>query len=238
MTGPIFKWFGSKWLSSNRLPAPEHDFIFEPFAGGAGYSLRHAAKRVVIWETNPQLLVLWSWLIGWAESSDILDIPVGLPIGHDIRSLGLSYGQGLLLKHWQRTNNFGNCWTVSPWGNLPGQWTENTRSRVAAEVHEVKHWKLADPEYDRIGTYFFDPPYQLNYRYGYKAFDYEALANRVRSLPTGSQSIVCEARCPKTGAAPDWLPFVDWERRITSRRKASEHHHSREMIYTKSGESE
>ncbi|HWA29158.1 MAG TPA: hypothetical protein VG734_26140 [Lacunisphaera sp.] len=231
MTGPLFKWFGSKWLSAKRLPPPEHELVIEPFAGSAGYSLRHASRRVQIWEDNFNLLILWAWLIGPARTAEILEIPLGTPVGTDIRTLGLSQGQSLLLKHWQRTNNYGDCWTVSPWGNLPGQWTANTRARVADEVHEVKHWKLAAPDFSEVATYFFDAPYQLNYRYGARAFDYQALAVRVRALPAGSQVIVCEARCQKTGAAPDWLPFVDWESRITSRRKATENHHSREMIY-------
>ena len=48
ITGPLFKWFGSKWLSSKHYPAPEHDVIFEPFAGSAGYSLRHHEKQFVL----------------------------------------------------------------------------------------------------------------------------------------------------------------------------------------------
>ena len=61
--GPLFKWFGSKWLSSRLYPPPEHDDIFEPFAGSAGYSLRHHEKKIHIWESNDQLLELWRWII-------------------------------------------------------------------------------------------------------------------------------------------------------------------------------
>ena len=134
VTGPLFKWFGSKWLSSRLYPPPEHDIIFEPFAGSAGYSLRHNEKKVVIWEANPNVNALWDWLIKHATTADVLEIPINLPEGTDISGLGLSLGQALLLKHWQRTNNVGNCWTVSPWGNKPGQWTANTRARVADEL--------------------------------------------------------------------------------------------------------
>src|ERR1700722_17049301 len=47
------------------------------------------------------------------------------------------------------------------------------------------------------------------------------------------QLIVCEAICPKTGAIPDWLPFEFWGSRITSRRKANNNHHSKELIWVR-----
>jgi hypothetical protein len=232
VTGPLFKWFGSKWLASKLYPLPEHDTIFEPYAGSAGYSLRHCEKKVVIWDADPNLYRLWGWLIREATSTDVLEIPIGLPDGTDIRGIGLSDGQALLLKHWQRTNNVGECWTTSPWGNKPGQWTDNTRARVADELHAVKHWKFERvcPEFP--GTYFIDPPYLYNYRYRFpETFDHGALVKRIEEIPVGSQIIVCEAACQKTGRVPDYLPFKPFASRITSRRKKTENHHSKEYIY-------
>lgn len=240
-TGPLFKWFGSKWLSSKTLPAPKYDSIVEPFAGGAGYSLRHCEKRVTICESDPHVYQLWVWLThGGATQSNILDIPIGVKEGTDIRTLGLSQGQQLLLKTWQRTNNVGDCWTISPWGNKPGQWTANTRARVASEFEAVKHWQVWDDAYVplRMGsrqadnsTWFLDPPYEFNYQYRSKSkIDYVELAKLIRNLH--GQKIVCEAVCQKTQAVPTWLPFREWGSRITSRRKAENNHHSRELIWT------
>lgn len=231
MTGPLFKWFGSKWNASRHYPAPRHNRIFEPFAGSAGYSLRHVEKWVTIWETNVYLAALWCWLIRCATESLILEIPIGVTEGTDIRTLGLSDGQALLLKHWQRTNNFGDCWTISPWGNKPGQWTANTRARVAEEHAAVRHWTFAPIRFDEPGTYFIDPPYEFNYRYGAKVFDHTALASSVVRVPAPSQIIACEADCPKTGRRPVYLPFRDFRRTVTSRRKAENHHHSRELLF-------
>ncbi len=232
VTGPLFKWFGSKWLASKLYPAPEHATIFEPFAGSAGYSLRHHEKKVVIWEDNLQLRELWMWLIGRATSADVLEIPIKLREGRDIRKLDLSVGQALLLKHWQRTNNVGDCWTISPWGNKPGQWTANTRARVAEELHAVKHWKVRRVRYDDPGTYFLDPPYFYNYQYRFKGgFNYKAMLSNVELIPDHSQIIVCEAACQKTGRVPAYLPFKPFASRITSRRKATENHHSSEYLY-------
>lgn len=238
---PLFKWFGSKWQAAPKYPEPIHDRIVEPFAGGAGYSLRYPDRQVTICETNPNLRVLWPWFIDVATEAMIREIPIGVPVGTDIRSLGLSQGQSYLLKTWQRTNTTGGCWTISPWGNGPGQWTTNTRARVAEEVNAIKHWKfesdgahvlrvaaeLGSPS----STWFVDPMYRYNYQYNTKqGHDYEELGRTVRSLP--GQIIVCEAVCPKTGTVPDWLPFAHFGKSVTSRRKATQNHHSNELIWT------
>jgi hypothetical protein len=231
LTGPLFKWFGSKWNASLRYPAPLHEHIFDFYAGGAGYPCRHSDREVTLYDRNPNLELLWRWLIGPAEPSDVLGIPTDLPAGTDIRTLDLSLGQQMLLKHWQRTNNVGPSWTTSPWGTLPGQWTANTRARVAREIEFVKHWKFESPSYHKVGTYFIDPPYQYNYSYGFPIADYAPLGRTVRSLPRGSQVICCEAVCQKTGRVPDYLPFREFGLQVTSRRKANENHHSHELIY-------
>jgi len=237
ITGPLFKWFGSKWTASKHYPMPEHESVVEPFAGGAGYSLRHFTKKVTIAETDPHISLLWRWIVTEATEADVRAIPLGLPVGTDIREVGLSTGQALLLKSWQRTNNVGSCWTVSSWGNLSGQWTENTRSRVANEIHLVKHWTVAADgpvlmkSMREPVTWFVDPPYQFNYQYRGPTLDYDVLASLIMTL-TG-QIIVCEAICPKTQTVPSWLPFEQFRETVTSRRKTHNNHHSKELIYTR-----
>ena len=105
---------------------------------------------------------------------------------------------------------------------------------MAEEVSCVSHWRFEEPSWKiRDATYFVDPPYLYNYRYRFKKdnFDYRELAKRVVSLPENTQAIVCEAVCPKTKRVPDYLPFEFFDDRITSRRKASQSHHSKELIY-------
>lgn len=233
--GPLFKWFSSKWLSAKHYPFPEHDWIIERYAGGAGYSLNHCSCDVLIWEDDPNLQLLWPWLIEVATEDLIREIPIDLPAGTDIRELGLTKGQALLLKHWQRTNNVGDCWTTSPWGSLPGQWTASTRARVAEEVQAIKHWKFGEASSSLLATHFIDPPYLYNYRFSSKLppFNYETLVEHVQSIRADSQVIVCEAVCPKTGKVPTYLPFVPSHRAITSRRKSTQSHHSQELIYVR-----
>lgn len=45
---PFFSYFGGKWRDTPRLPAPKHPTIIEPFAGSAGYALRHYTRDVVL----------------------------------------------------------------------------------------------------------------------------------------------------------------------------------------------
>lgn len=243
-SGPLFKWFGSKWQNSRYYPAPHASKIIEPFAGGAGYSLRFAYHDVKLAETDPHISALWAWLINEACEEDVLEIPVEFPVGFDIRILPMSKGQQLLVKNWQRTNNVGDCWTISPWGNMPGQWTENARRRVSRELSLVKHWELHadgfqllesplkdDPEI----TWFIDPVYMFNYKYRMKtAFDYERLSSAVHELK--GQVIVCEAICPKTGAIPNYLPFEFFRNSVTSRRAQGSNTHSKELMYYKSAD--
>jgi hypothetical protein len=85
-----------------------------------------------------------------------------------------------------------------------------------------------------IATWFIDPMYTFNYQYNAAiGHDYEELGRLVRLLP--GQTIVCEAACPKTGKVPDWLPFVPFGKSVTSRRKATQNHHSKELIWTNDG---
>ncbi len=234
---PLFKWFGSKWQAAKRYPAPRHEVIGEPFAGSAGYSLNYCDKRVLIWEEDPNLKRLWKWLIDSATDKDILEIPVGLPVGTFIPDIGLSHGQALLLKHWQRTNNVGDNFTISPWGHLPGQWTANTRARVADEVYAVKHWEICPPidMVDLPATWFIDPPYLYNYRYRstLEPFSHSQLEKFVQTISPKSLVICCEAVEKGTGRIPTYLPFKPSHRSVTSRRKPTQSHHSSEVVYVR-----
>lgn len=229
----LFKNFGSAWSSAKHYPKPLEGLpIFEPFAGGAGYSLNYHWHPVTLFETNVHVAGLWQWIINEATTQDILDIPLNVPEGTDIRTLPLADGQKLMLKQWGRTNNHGNCWTISSWHSKSGQWTNNCRARVAEQIHAVKHWKFEPITWDQAGTYVCDPPYIFNYNYGVKDFDYQKLVDNIGKVPQGSLIIASEAES-KTGQIPDYLPFVSSHSQVTSRRKSTNSHHSKELVYVK-----
>lgn len=235
--GPFFKCFGSKWQSAKRYPAPRFANIVEPFAGGAGYSCNYSHLGVTLYELHPQVRRLWGWLIQEATQAEITEIPHTLPVGLDIRTLGLSEGQSLLVKWWQRTNNFSPTWLTSPWCNSPGMWNLNTRSRIADELGAIKHWNVCEhfsgstEKAPTIATWFIDPPYQFNHNYGSKFSAFKELGEVCKTLATnGNQVIVCEAM-GKNGERPNWLPFVNSHESVTSRRKESQSHHSKELVW-------
>ncbi len=104
---------------------------------------------------------------------------------------------------------------------------------MAVEIHAIKHWKFQPIDWTAQGTYFCDSPYEFNYHYGVKDFDFVAYAANVHRIPKGSLVIACEAVCPKTGAIPSYLPFQPSHSQVTSRRKTENNHHSRELAYVR-----
>src|SRR6185503_9139699 len=85
----FFSFFGSKWKIGNRYPPPEHDTIIEPFAGSAGYATNYADRKVILFEANPIIYGVWSWLIK-ATPREILRLPPHVP---DLRELKVKLPQ-------------------------------------------------------------------------------------------------------------------------------------------------
>src|SRR5690348_5384455 len=56
---PFFSFYGGKWRAAPKYPAPLYDTIIEPFAGSAGYAVRHYEKRVLLCEKDPVIAALW-----------------------------------------------------------------------------------------------------------------------------------------------------------------------------------
>jgi len=72
---PFFGYYGGKWRDTLKLyPEPQHGTIVEPFAGSAGFSLRYAARDVILCEIDPVLAEVWRYLIQ-VKAKEILSIP-------------------------------------------------------------------------------------------------------------------------------------------------------------------
>lgn len=214
---PVFSFFGSKWRSARRYPAPEHDIVIEPFAGGAGYSLRHYRKRVVLIEKDPALHGAWLYLQR-ASQAELLALP-DLHPGQSVDDLRVPQEARWLIGLWLNSGVARPCKTPSAWmdpskraaAGWSGQsscqfWGPGIRERLAAQQPLISHWILAHGSYedapDIEATWFIDPPYQLAgkaYVHGSSALDFKALGDWCRTRP--GQVMVCE----NVGA--DWLPF-------------------------------
>jgi site-specific DNA-adenine methylase len=236
--GAICKYFGSKLTSSQHYPAPtDEETIVEPFAGGAGYSIRHwqrsdgSPRPVLLIEKNPRMAALWQWLIQ-ADPGEVLRLPVDLPVGSDIRDALGQTPQAELVARWQRVGAFrqnaggyvvsagkrGKDGKPKP-ADVDGLWCTRTRERVAAGLHRFRTWRCLCAGYDALelapgdgpALVYVDPPYQhfspRNYPGAHEPLDFKALGAWCQRQARHARVVVCEARDEVRNREPDWLPF-------------------------------
>lgn len=209
---PFFGYYGGKWRDTPRYyPAPEHPIIVEPFAGSAGYSLRHPDRKIILCEIDPIVVGVWRYLIR-VKPSEILAIP-DVPLGGSVDDLHLIEEARWLVGFWLNRGVSSPRRRPSSWMRdqiRPGSfWGERVRQTIAAQVEAIRDWTILDGGYQSCSqrgpaTWFVDPPYQVagrHYRFGADTLDFADLARWCTSRP--GQVIVCE----NEGA--DWLPFCE-----------------------------
>ena len=219
---PFFTFYGGKWRAAPHYAPPEFATIVEPFAGAAGYSVRHHTKRVMLVERDPLIAATWRYLIG-VSPGELLSLP-DLRAGQTVDDLQVAPEARLLIGWWCNGGSAQPKKSLSQWarsarehgGNnwlTTGQlvWSHRVRERLAAQVPEIRHWRIAEGDWstapDIEATWFIDPPYVdagKYYRFGPDRIDFTALAEWCRSRR--GQVIVCE----NVGAT--WLPFRPWRR--------------------------
>lgn len=202
---PFFCYFGGKWRAAKHYPSPEHDRIIEPFAGAAGYSLRHYTHEVILYDVDPAIYGVWQYLIN-VTPEEIRKLP--LEVDH-VDNFKIPQEAKWLIGFWLNKGSVSPSLTPSSWmrsGVRPNSyWGETIRDRIAQQVTKIKHWKIVKESYkdaeDTEATWFVDPPYQgeCGKFYRYKIEEYKELGDWCRRRK--GQVIVCE----RDGA--DWLPF-------------------------------
>jgi hypothetical protein len=205
---PFFTYYGGKWRVAPKYPAPEHDRIFEPFAGSAGYSLRYPEREVWINDTDPAVIGTWAYLVH-ATERDILALP-DLGEGDTVDDFGLCQEARWLIGWWLNKGSATpkrrpSTFMLKHAAGAP-YWGESIRQRIARQLGAIRHWTITDHDYEELpgyaGTWFVDPPYVgagHHYRHGNKGFDYPRLGRWCESRY--GQVIACEAD------DADWLPF-------------------------------
>ena len=207
---PFFGYYGGKWRDTPKhYPAPEHDFIVEPFAGSAGYSLRYARRKVILCEIDPILASVWQFLVR-VKPKEILTIP-DLHAEGSVDDLRVCQEARWLVGLWLNRGTARPRRSPSQWmrdGIRPGSfWGQRVKLTIASQVDSIRHWRIFNRSYlecpiPKVATWFIDPPYQRagkHYKFGSEQIDYEVLASWCRSRL--GQAIVCENK----GAR--WLPF-------------------------------
>jgi site-specific DNA-adenine methylase len=233
---PFFSFYGGKWRVAKRYPAPRYDVIIEPFAGSAGYALRHHDRAVILIEEDPTIAALWSYLIT-ADPARIRALPDLAP-GQRVTDLrDLTDPEQTLIGFWLNRGTARPSQTPSAWmrgGTHDSSfWGAVIRERIASQVPAIRHWQIITGSYARIdtvadleATWFIDPPYAgqgKHYRFGSSGIDYARLGMWCRHRR--GQVIVCEQQ----GAA--WLPFQPF---LTIKANESRHgkKRSHEVIWT------
>jgi hypothetical protein len=226
----FINYYGGKWKAAKLYPAPKFDIIVEPFAGAAGYSVRHHSKKVILCDLDPVIVGVWKYLIN-ASRDEILSIP-DVPIGGSVEDLRLSEEQKWLVGFWLGAGDTSPRRMPSRWmrdGTRPGGfWGRQVRQRLASQVEFIRHWEIFHCSYDQCpydgpAAWFIDPPYQIagrKYKFNSNVIDYQKLGEWSKSRP--GQAIACE----QEGA--NWLPFKFLAHCITVQNRKP----SKEVVWT------
>lgn len=200
----FFPYFGSKVRLATNYPLPRYQTVIEPFAGSAGYALRHYYLKVNLYDLNPIIVGIWDFLIK-ASSADIKALPL-----EEDKIQGLSDEKKNFIGFWFSRSQVAPQKKISklgltnkyPWA----YWSEDIRERIAFQVCFIKHWRVALKSYSEIpnqtATWFIDPPYQSagkKYPFG-RDLNFDSLGTYSKTRQ--GQVIVCE-----NGSA-SWLPFT------------------------------
>lgn len=210
MLRPFFCLYGGKWRSFRHYPAPLHGTVIEPFAGGAGWSLRYHERNIVLVERYHVLAEVWRYLIS-VRASEVRRVPL-VDCVDDLPSWVPDGGRwlvGLRMSNaitGPRRRLSSGLRKLQSLGRKHAGWTEESRNRISEQVEAIRHWRIIEGAEAPAGcnvTTFVDAPYQgaagRHYPHGSGAIDYAKLAAWVRARD--GQTIVCEAE----GA--DWLDF-------------------------------
>lgn len=222
---PFFRYYGGKWKNARNYGPPRRPLVIEPFAGSAGYSVRHNAPVVKLYDTCPNVCAVWDFLIKCSDD-DLRRIPDrfahndewrALPDGPrqlvfynvrlqarigDLPDWFIHYGRTGEKTGWISDRKMAN-------GNVRNyarcQWGPERKARILAQKPLLRGWSIEQRSYteipDQDAHWHVDPPYQgtAGRRYKENAVDYADLAAFCRTR-TGAVDV-----CEQEGA--DWLPF-------------------------------
>lgn len=227
---PFFGYYGGKWRDAVRnYPSPKYEIIVEPFAGSAGYALRHPDKKVVLCELDAQIAAVWRYLLA-VKPAEILALP-DVPLKGSVDDLKVCAEAKWLIGLWLNRAAARPRKSPSKWMRIrirPGSfWGERVRTTIASQLDAIRHWTLIEGDYTAcdqqgLATWFIDPPYQLagqHYHHGSRDIDFHKLADWCRRRQ--GQVIVCE----NEGAS--WLPFA----RLNAVKTTRAGHRSKEVVW-------
>lgn len=208
---PLLSYYGAKNRIAGKYPAPIHEVIIEPFAGSAGYSLKHHQKKVILIEKDDRMFGALDFLIR-SSHEDILALPL-IEHHQTVDDFNICQEAKSVIGFWLNKGCSVPAKRLSKWaretGNCNTFWSEKCRARLADTVQKIKHWKIIHGSYedapDIEATWFIDPPYQKagkHYRCSSADLNFTKIGDWCKTRR--GQVMVCE----NIGA--DWLPFREF----------------------------
>ncbi|MBK9392057.1 MAG: DNA adenine methylase, partial [Bacteroidetes bacterium] len=137
----FFTFFGGKWRVARHYPKPFYKTIIEPFAGSAGFALHYPGHKVFLFDLDPIVCGVWSYLINSPEH-EILNLPLAV---EDVRELKLPQEAKWLIGFWLNKGMTAPCNIPSKWmrnhaqdaSRLNTYWGEGVRSRIARQLKHI-----------------------------------------------------------------------------------------------------
>jgi hypothetical protein len=207
MMRPFFPFYGSKWNIARYYPAPAHDVVVEPFAGGAGYATFHGCKKVHLIDADPIIVGVWSYLMK-ATPDEIMALPELPNVGDNVDDYALPQEAKWLIGFWLNRGSATPKKSRTAYSARTDRsqlnWGQKAKQRIASQLSGIAGWSITEGQYHGApeieATWFIDPPYGDKGRYYRVQFaDFANLAPFCRARR--GLVIACE------GPEATWLPF-------------------------------
>lgn len=222
---PFFPFYGSKWNIARHYPAPLHDLVIEPFAGGAGYATFYNCPRVHLVDADPIIAGVWSYLFA-ATPSEILALPELPEVGDSVDNYALPQEAKWLIGFWLNRGSATPKKSRTAYSARTDRsqlnWGARAKERIAAQLPGIEGWSIQPGQYHAApsleATWFIDPPYGDKGRFYRVQFsDFAGLATFAKSR--AGLTICCE------GPGATWLPFQPLGNFKSSKGRAAEFVH-------------
>jgi hypothetical protein len=204
---PFFPYYGSKWNIARYYPAPEHELVVEPFAGGVGYATFYGAKRAHLYDADPIVAGVWAYLMR-TTPSEILALPELPEVGDSVGNYDLPQEAKWLIGFWLNRGSATPKKSRTAYSARTDRaqlnWSRRAKERIASQLHMIEGWRVTNAPFDQAedeeATWFVDPPYGDKGRFYRVPFqDFDRLGRWCRTRR--GLMIACE------GPGATWLPF-------------------------------